>query len=173
MLADVLESRSTLLGEPLPGLAWSQLTLHGQYQLREVLTAVGFLPAEARPFFNTGVHRIPSRQVEILFVTLDKSSGYHEGISYHDYAISRSRFHWQSQNSAGSSTAAGRRYLESASNGWTFQLFVRPDRDNPYVACGPVRLVEAHGDKPMNIVWKLERSLTARLFQQFSVLRGQ
>ncbi len=172
-LADVLESRSTLLGEPLPGLAWSQLTLHGQYQLREVLTAVGFLTAEARPFFNTGVHRIPSRQVEILFVTLDKSSGYHEGISYHDYAISRSRFHWQSQNSAGSSTAAGRRYLESASNGWTFQLFVRPDQDNPYVACGPVRLVEAHGDKPMNIVWKLERSLTARLFQQFSVLRGQ
>jgi hypothetical protein len=51
-------------------------------------------------------------------------------------------------------------------------LFVRTDPNSPYIACGPVRLVGAHGDKPMNIIWELEHPLTARLFQQFSVLRG-
>lgn len=171
-LADVLESATVLPDVPLPGMEWSLLTFHGQYELREVLTAVGFLTAARRPFFNTGVLRLQDRKIELMFVTLDKSSGYHEGISYHDYAISTSRFHWQSQNSAGHATAAGKRYLDSGSNGWTFQLFVRIDPESSYVACGPVRLVDSSGDKPMNIVWQLEHPLTARLFQQFSVLRG-
>jgi hypothetical protein len=55
-----------------------------------------------------------SRKTELLFVTLDKSEGYHDRIAYHDYAISAERFHWQTQNSAGPDTPGGRRYLESA-----------------------------------------------------------
>ena len=59
----------------------------------------------------------------ILFVTLDKSEGYHDRIAYHDYAVSAERFHWQTQNSAGPDTLSGQRYLESRTNGWQFQLF--------------------------------------------------
>jgi superfamily II DNA or RNA helicase/HKD family nuclease len=171
-LADVLESTSVLPNIPLTGMEESLLTLHGNYELREILTAVEFLTSSKRPFFNTGVLRLTPLSTELMFVTLDKSSGYHEGISYHDYAISPARFHWQSQNAAGPSTAAGRRYLESNENGWKFQLFVRTDQQSPYIACGPVRFIDAHGEKPMNIIWELERPLTARLFQLFSVLRG-
>lgn len=171
-IADVLESHTTLSDIPLPGLEWSLLRLHGHYELREILTAVEFLTSSKRPLFNTGVHRIPERNVELLFVTLDKTTGYHDGISYHDYAISPTRFHWQTQNSAGPGTAAGRRYLESDTNGWSFQLFVRTDRNHPYVACGPVRLADANGDKPMNITWEIQAPLSAKLFQQFSVLRA-
>jgi hypothetical protein len=57
-------------------------------------------------------------------------------------------------------------------NGWQFQLFVRPRKGDPYRACGPVFLESAEGDKPMSIVWKLEAQLPARLFREFSVLRG-
>jgi hypothetical protein len=108
----------------------------------------------------------------LLFVTLDKSEGYHDRIAYHDYAISVDRFHWQSQNSAGPDTVGGRRYLESRTNGWQYQLFVRPRKDTPYRACGRVFLESAEGSKPMSIVWKLETPLPARLFREFSVLRG-
>ena len=52
------------------------------------------------------------RKVELLFVTPDKREGYHERIAYRDYAISPELFLWQSQNSAGQETPAGRRYLE-------------------------------------------------------------
>lgn len=55
---------------------------------------------------------------------------YHDRIAYHDYAISTERFHWRSQNSAGPDTPGGRRYLDSATNGWQFQLFVRPRKVN-------------------------------------------
>jgi superfamily II DNA or RNA helicase/HKD family nuclease len=172
-LAGVLESRSVLPDIPLPGMEQTLLTLHGSYEQREILTAVDFLTTDKRPLFNTGVLRLPDRKTELMFVTLDKSSGFHEGISYHDYAISPKLFHWQSQNAAGPDTPAGKRYLESDTNGWAFQLFVRVDQDNPFIACGPVRLLEAQGGKPMNITWELGHPLTARLFQKFSVLRGQ
>lgn len=104
-------------------------------------------------------------------MTLDKSEGYHDRIAY-DYAISAERFHWQTQNSAGPDTPAGRRYLEGREQGWQFQLFVRPRKGDAYRACGPVTLELAEGDRPMTIVWKLQMPLPARLFREFSVLRG-
>lgn len=172
-LADVLESRSVLPSVPLPGMEQTPLTLHGSYKHREILTAVDFLTADRRPLFNTGVLRLHDLKIELMFVTLDKTSGFHQGISYHDYAISSKLFHWQSQNAAGPDTPAGQRYLGSNTNGWTFQLFVRVDQKNPFIACGPARLVDSQGEKPMNITWELEHPLTARLFQKFSILRGQ
>lgn len=171
-LADVLEQRISLRHIPLPGLEDSALLLHASYELREILTAVGAWTATSRPLVTSGVYRMEKRKLELMFVTLDKSSGYHEGIAYHDYAISPTRFHWQSQNSAGPNTAAGSRYLEGSTNGWQFQLFVRVNRDSPYVACGPARLLETTGAKPMSITWELAKALPASLFQQFSVLRG-
>jgi len=35
-----------------------------------------------------------------------------------------------------------------------------------------VTLESAEGDRPMNIVWRLQTPLPARLFREFSVLRG-
>lgn len=170
-LGEVLQARSSLLHKPIPGLEDTPLGLHGSYGIREILTAVGWLSAERRAPFQSGILALHERQVELLFVTLDKHEGYHERIAYHDYAISAERFHWQSQNSASPDTAAGRRYLESPANGWSFQLFVRNSKGAPYRACGPVTLERAEGAKPMTIYWNLAVPLPVRLFQEFSVLR--
>ena len=171
-LSALLQARSTLGAHPVPGLEDTPLCLHAGYGAREILTAVRWLTASRRVPFQAGTLSLHSRQTELLFVTLDKSEGYHDRIAYHDYAISAERFHWQSQNSAGPDTPGGRRYLESAANGWQFQLFVRPRKGEAYRACGPVTLESAEGDRPMSIVWKLQTPLPARLFREFSVLRG-
>lgn len=171
-LADLLQARSTLGVERLPGMEDVPLCLHAAYGVREILTAVGWLTATRRAPFQAGVLPLTSRKTELLFVTLDKSEGYHERIAYRDYAISAERFHWQTQNSAGPDTPAGKRYLEHAGGGWQFQLFVRPRKGDAYRACGPVTLESAEGDRPMTIVWRLIRPLPARFFSEFSVLRG-
>jgi superfamily II DNA or RNA helicase/HKD family nuclease len=171
-LSGLLQARSTLGANAVPGLEDTPLCLHAAYGAREVLTAVGWLTAARRAPFQAGVLPLTARKTELLFVTLDKSEGYHDRISYHDYAISAERFHWQTQNSAGPDTPGGRRYLESATNGWQFQLFVRPRQGEAYRACGRVTLEFAEGDRPMSIVWKFETPLPARLFREFSVLRG-
>ncbi len=171
-LCGVLQARSSLPDGPVPGLEDIPLCLHAAYGVREILTAVGWLTAARRTPFQSGVLPLPQRKTELLFVTLDKSEGYHDSISYRDYAISVERFHWQTQNSAGPDTNSGKRYLESASNGWQFQLFVRQRKSDAYRACGPMNLESAEGDRPMSIVWKLETPLPARLFREYSVLRG-
>jgi len=128
-LGGLLEARSTLLPTPLPGLDDSGLILHARYGIREVLTAVGWLTAERRTPFQAGVLPLSERKTELLFVTLDKSEGYHDRIAYRDHAISAERFHWQTQNSAGPDTRSGRRYVESLTDG------------SSNCSCGPARRI--------------------------------
>lgn len=173
-LAQVLEVNALAGGTPIPGIEDVPLCLHAHYRISEILTAVGYLTAEKRPRFGEGVLRLKERKTELLFVTLDKRSGYHDAISYHDYAVSHELFHWQTQNSCSPGSVSGQRYLQSVgagSNGWQFQLFVRRDKDSAYLACGPVILNSAHGTHPMNINWRLEKALPAAAFAQFSILR--
>ena len=171
-LSGILQARSTLPFTPISGLEDAPLCLHAAYGIREILTAVGWLTANQRAPFQSGVLPIKARKTELLFVTLDKSTGYHDRIAYHDYAISPDRFHWQTQNSAGPDTKSGRRYLESATNGWQFQLFVRTNNTQPYRSCGRVILESVAGDRPMSITWRLATPLSARMFREFSVLRA-
>lgn len=170
-LAGVLQNQTVLPARVIPGFEDVPLCLHAHYGIREILTAVGWLSPKRRSPFQAGVLPLEERRTELLFVTLDKTEGYHQRISYHDYAISTDLFHWQSQNSAGPATKAGRRYLESPENGWRFQLFVRLAKGEPYVACGPVVAEDVSGNKPMSIRWRLQVPLPVSLFQAFSVLR--
>jgi len=172
-LATYLDEASDLDPRPLPGVPtdWP-LTLYASYSRREILTAVGYHDAKRRPSQREGVLPLQNQRIELLFVTLDKREGFHSAVAYHDYAISPERFHWQTQNSAGPETKAGLRYLESSTNGWRFQLFVRETRDNAFVALGPVILEKAESSKPMSITWRLAVPLPAELFRRYSVLRA-
>jgi superfamily II DNA or RNA helicase len=172
-LGGVLQARCRVRFKPVPGLEEVPLCLHGRYGIREILTAVRWFTPQRRTPFQAGVLALHDRKTELLFVTLDKSEGFHDRIAYHDYAVSVDRFHWQSQNAAGPDTAAGQRYLKSPENGWQFQLFVRKNKGEPYHACGPVALDTADGTKPMSIVWRLTVPLPVRLLQEFSVLRAE
>ena len=172
-LATILASRSGISPRPLlSGQDDWPLNLHARYEIREILTAVGWLSPERRQPFQSGTLALGTEKVELLFVTLDKSEGYHSRIAYHDYAISPELFHWQTQNSAGLDTPAGRRYAESHENGWRFLLFVRETREDAYCAIGQVSQISIEGDRPMSIVWRLTDPLPAELFRAFSVLRA-
>jgi superfamily II DNA or RNA helicase/HKD family nuclease len=170
-LAEVLREVMVIKSEALLGLEDSPLALHASYSRREILTALEIHTAIKRPSYREGVLSIVDKKIELLFITLDKRSGFHASIAYHDYAISPDLFHWQSQNSAGPDTMAGRRYLESYENGWRFQLFIRRDTEEPYIACGPVQLESWSGDRPLSIVWRLRIPLAPTLFRDFNVLR--
>lgn len=172
-IIDCLEDASDIAPQQLPDTPadWP-LVLHARYARREIQTAVGHMNARSRPMFNEGCLPLSKQKIELLLVTLDKKEGFAERVQYHDYAISPKLFHWQSQNRASSDNATGRRYLDSGTNGWRFQLFVRENRDSAYVALGPVVLKEHEGDRPISIIWRLKHSMPIELFRRFSVLRG-
>ncbi len=165
--------QTTLAAIHLPDApaAWP-LTLHGRYERREIQTAVGHLNASKRPEFREGCLPLNEEKIECLFVTLDKREGFGDRVQYHDYAISPTRFHWQSQNKASIGNDTGLRYLQSPDNGWRFQLFVREDPAHAFVALGPVTLISHEGDRPISIVWQLAVAMPAEVFRRFSVLRS-
>lgn len=171
-LAGILLDRSTIHYSPLPfPLDSSPLCLHAKYSRTEILAAIGKHQEGERATSREGVLRLPELKAELMFVTLDKREGFHERISYQDYAISPTRFHWQTQNSAGPTTKAGLQYLQSPGNGWKYFLFVRKDPEAPYLALGEAVAEHISGDRPMTIVWSLRNEIPLGLFQEFSVLR--
>ena len=93
-------------------------------------------------------------------MTLQKSeSEYKATTMYRDFAVSADVFHWESQNTAHPGTSTGRRYLDGSS---MVLLFVREVQEQPnglaepYWFLGPVTLESASGERPMQIVWRLQ-----------------
>jgi superfamily II DNA or RNA helicase len=149
------------------------LRLHARYSRQQIQAAVGHSSESRRPHNREGLLTLRDQKTELLFVTLDKSKGFGESVQYADYAISPSRFHWKTQNSAKPTNASGRKYLESPANGWRFFLFVRETKDDSFAFTGQVEHEsrEFDGRGPIGITWKLAQPLDAGLFRRFSVLR--
>lgn len=171
-LAKVLGDASDIGGIAIEGApAEWPLVLAARYSRAEVLAAVGKHTDDIRATSREGVLRLPDQKIELMFVTLDKSKGFHADISYRDYAVSPEIFHWQTQNSTRPTSDIGRRYLESPENGWRYFLFVRETADDPYHTLGQVVRGEVTGSAPMSINWRLVQPMEMTLFQRLSVLR--
>jgi hypothetical protein len=172
-LAKVLGDASDIGGKAIEGAPadWP-LVLAGRYFRAEVLAAVGSHTDERRASSREGVFRLQEQKIELMFVTLDKSKGFHADISYRDYAVSPAIFHWQTQNKTRPESPIGRQYLESLGNGWRYFLFVRERDEDPYYALGRVERGEITGSAPMSINWQLVQPMEMALFQRLSVLRA-
>jgi hypothetical protein len=139
----------------------------------EVLVGLG-MPDQvgARPT-QTGRFWIEAINTEIFFVTLDKSEkAFSPSTRYEDFAVSPSRFHWQSQSTTGEDSPTGRRYVFQTQNGSRFLLFVRPKRGDPFVFLGPLHYVSHTGSRPMSIYWDLEHPMPAWFFEICASLRA-
>lgn len=147
------------------------LRLHARYETREIQAAIGHANAERPLPMTSGVLPLGDEQIEVLFVTLDKSEGFGERVQFNDYALTPELFHWQTQNRASTINKSGRRYIESMTNGWRFQLFVRENRESAFVAMGPVQLQRHSGSTPISIEWRLEQPMPISLFRRFALLR--
>jgi hypothetical protein len=91
---------------------------------------------------QTGRFWIEVINTEIFFVTLDKSEkAFSPSTRYEGFALSRTRFHWQSQSTTGKNSLTGQRYVRQRENGARFFLFVRPKRADPFLLLGPLRYV--------------------------------
>jgi hypothetical protein len=169
-LVGVLRTRAHAAKTPYVRPEWP-IALHRHYTRREILTAVGHWSSARKPDVREGVLRLKDEKTELFFVTLDKSEErFSPTTSYEDYAISPTLFHWQSQSQASETSDVGRRYIEQATNGWTFLLFVRPTIHDPFVAVGKCRYESHVGSRPMSITWRLETPIPAELFQLYATL---
>ena len=118
-------------------------------------------------------------RTDLLFVTLEKSeSDYSPTTRYADYPISPTLFHWESQNSASPDTPTGRRYIEQPNQGTHVILFVRERKRNntgqtlAYHCLGRAQYQSHESERPMKILWKLDRPMPGWLYQAGKVVSG-
>ena len=159
-LGSLLEDRARKLVTPIAAPAGVPISVHATYTRAEIAEAFGF---RARGWV-TGVRFVEDMNTDLLMVTLRKDETHFTPTTmYADAFVSRDVFHWESQSAASRQSPAGQRYLAQSS---TVLLFVRINREDPFVAMGPVEIIDAKGDRPIAINWRLLHRPPEELFQQ-------
>lgn len=155
----------------------SPLKMHVRYPKEHILVAFGDSTFEKKSSSREGVLNISNANTELLFVTLNKCEKQFSATTmYHDYAVSPTLFHWQTQNSARPNSGRGLGYIKQKENKKIFLLFVREQAKDEsgktmgFVNFGPLDFVKYEGSQPMNITWKLKHPMPAYLWQETAKL---
>ncbi len=178
-LLDVLRERVRLESRPLEPLGRLPIHSHATYGRYEVLPAFGLEHNGTIRESREGVLWVPDHQTDLFFVTLNKDDeNYSATTRYKDYPISPTLFHWESQSQASTASPTGQRYINHVSRGSKIVLFVREANDdergesNPFLCLGFARHVSHKSDRPMQIVWDLERPMPAEMYGRAKVAAG-
>ncbi|MFF3332288.1 DUF3427 domain-containing protein [Streptomyces sp. NPDC002888] len=146
------------------------LKIHSAYNRSEVLAALGVarLGGQMPGIFSQGVTWVEEIKTDALLITLEKNErDFSPSVRYKDYAISPTRFHWESQGMIPENSPTGLRYQQHAEQGSHVLLFLRRYKRNgigksePWMFLGPATFVKHTGSKPMAITWDLHHELPA------------
>ncbi|MGN4934675.1 DUF3427 domain-containing protein [Aeromonas rivipollensis] len=161
----------------MPHLPGNPLRLHARYAREQILVGFGATHFAQQPSAREGVFVITDQNIELLFVTLNKTEKHFSPTTrYHDYAISESLFHWQSQNSARPDRGKGLSYIEQKEKGKRLFLFVREQNSDEFgrtlgfVNFGEVEYVSHSGSQPMNIKWRLMTPMPPFMWKEVAKL---
>lgn len=147
------------------------LQTHCSYTRDQILAGFGYWNEKERPEMREGVLYLKDKKTYLLFIDLNKSEkDFSPTTMYNDYAINETLFHWQSQSTTSEKSTRGQAYINHKQNGEKIILFVREQKKNrygtlPYVCLGTADFVSSTGEKPMNIIWKLDREIPADLYK--------
>lgn len=144
----------------------ADLGLHRSYTRPEIVNHFGSQYDPAR--HNTGVLRFESDGDHIVIITKLDTSG---AVGRHQYANALdgdSRFLWTSQNQQTRESGTGREIIEHQQLGKTVHLFVQPASHSKAAYLGVVDYVEAEGDRPMRVTFKLREGVPESVLQQLN-----
>lgn len=169
-LMDVLAERIDHVQHPLSTHPDVPMFVHARYTRREILAAFGDGTLLKTPEWREGTRWLPNETVDLLAITLDKSSGHFSPTTrYRDYAISSDLLHWESQSMTRADSETGKRYQEHGTRGSTILPFARMTTDDrAFWLLGPASYIRHEGERPMAITWRLAEPLSGDLFARFA-----
>lgn len=183
-LVEELKDLFTLLADrirrPTHALPALPFRVHATYSRDEISAGLAELRKGKLMRTQGGVYNSESARADIFYVTLDKDPKHFTPTTlYNDYPISPTRFHWESQGVTRADSETGKRYQRAGLDlSWRTLLFVRRSKESaigttaPYLFLGPVRYVSHEREKPMQIIWELERAMPPAFFGEAKVAAG-
>jgi hypothetical protein len=158
-------------GKPL--MTDCALFLHRQYTRNKALVGLRLPESVGQRHTQAGQVCFGPMNTGVFFATLDESEKkFSPTTRYEDFAVSATRFHWQSQSTTSKGPETGQRYVRQKENGAQFLLFVRPKRRDAFVFLGPLRYVSQSGSRPMITYWDLDYAMPAWFFEICAALRA-
>ena len=157
------------------------LKIHSSYNRSEVLSALGVarLGGQMPGIFSQGVTWVEEIKTDALLITLEKNErDFSPNVRYKDYAITPTRFHWESQGNTPESSPTGLRYQRHTKQDSHILLFLRRYKRNaigkaePWMFLGPATYVKHTGSKPMAITWELQHELPADVWTYSTIAAG-
>jgi len=145
------------------------LRVHSNYSTAQVLAGFGYFNEESSPSFREGVKHFPEKNLDIFFITLNKSEkDFSPSTLYDDYAMNEKLFHWQTQSKVAENSSTAQRYINHKKRNHQIALFVREyKKENgytaPFVFLGTAEYMSHSGNKPMSFVWRLNEEMPAFL----------
>jgi hypothetical protein len=174
-LADVLEDRLTRVTHD-GAIDAVPLRAHARYSRDEALAAFGIRNPNS---VREGVKYVEPERADLLFVTLQKTEEHFSpSTMYRDCAITPSLFQWESQSTTTVKSKTGQRYINHDDHGSSVHLFVRETRRTsrdmaaPYLYAGQAHYDSHRSERPIEIIWRLERELPADVYHSAKAVAG-
>ncbi|MEX0768855.1 MAG: DUF3427 domain-containing protein [Microthrixaceae bacterium] len=171
---DIEEKNIVHLHESISIMQPVPLLVHATYSLAEILTAFNARGVTKPDLPREGVYFDAATSTYLLFVTLQKTEkDYSPSTRYLDYAISDRLFHWESQAATSLLSDRGQSYINHLEQGLKILLFIRTEKRNgngrtlPYFCAGTARYVSHESERPLQIIWQLDRPLPGNIFTEF------
>ena len=145
------------------------LRVHSKYSTAQVLAGFGYFNDKSSPSFREGVKYFKDKNLDIFFITLNKSEkDFSPSTLYDDYAINEHLFHWQTQSRVAEKSETAQRYIHHKERNHKIALFVREyKKENgytaPFVFLGTADYVKHYESKPMSFVWRLKEEMPANM----------
>jgi hypothetical protein len=152
------------------------LRVHARYSRDEALAAFGIPNPNS---VREGVKYVESERADLFFVTLQKTEEHFSPTTmYRDRAITPALFQWESQSTTTVRSKTGQRYINHDDHGSSVHLFVRETRRTsrdmaaPYLYAGQAHYDSHRSERPIEIIWRLERELPADVYHAAKAVAG-
>lgn len=145
---------------------WNPLKLHGVYTRNQIQAALGTSIFNKKSSSREGVERRRDINLEAMYVDIIKDPS--SAGNYDDYAMSRTKFHWESQRTVSDTCPTAEAYRNGDNH---MLLFVRQQKKDPetnvtmgYTYLGEVTFESMEGSRPLQIVWDLVSPMSEATF---------
>jgi superfamily II DNA or RNA helicase len=145
---------------------WNPLKLHGVYTRNQIQAALGTSIFNKKSSSREGVERRRDIKLEAMYVDIIKDPS--SAGNYDDYAMSRTKFHWESQRTVSDTCPTAEAYRNGDNH---MLLFVRQQKKDPetnvtmgYTYLGEVTFESMEGSRPLQIVWDLVSPMSEATF---------
>ena len=148
------------------------LELHATYGSDEIKAFLGGANLETAGVTGVGRLHFPEIKAYAALVTFQKTEKeFSPTTMYKDYPISRELLHWETQSQTSQESETGQNLIHHQSRGYTMLYFTRSRKKQdgvtaPFVFLGPATVVSFEGERPIQMVWRLDHPMPAEVFEE-------